>query len=1403
MPSKLLGLHGQIYVLDASAGAMIRSCQLLCHKEIDVDDHIEYCKIYPPIGIARVGNSEEDFFIGPETPDKLVEREQQNFKDSHGRVLRQAARFRIFAFNRNNQVIRELTSAEATIEWSVELANKKSSWNRFEGAKKVAAVVSNQGRAPDLRNDHITEPAERAKLNINGGQRRISGEGQRSKEFSGPFLGLDKDVYLGELRTDERGNLLVLGGRGVAGTPIQNNPLVHYANNEQWYDDTSDGPVSATVTLKGADARNITVRGRSWVIVAPPHYSPYTKSVVTLYDVMQEAAVDHELIWSPELGARDAYDADTVFQRDILPLLQRVSVMQWVSEKAQRGHGRGTRGDFLTPESLAVLSNPEEAKKADSLHKRIFKYFRTPLQYPLMSESAKSRRLNPDSHEAHIQANLHHMPPLSGNEGDQEHGEPETWLSVTALQYEHLKRWQAGQFISVNGQNNNAGQNVVNPRNLTIAALESCQGGGFYPGMEITSIVRVKNFYGTVDGKQEAFRVSDAYTAGDITKWMANPWQADFDECAGHWWPAIRPDDVLPQEIFEELNSGVSNHDMPATAFKLKAWERGVGMQDIPRPGLAIRKTGADEESASLYRQRAEQELHYMLARFVRIRFHSISALIVREGPTVLESAEVYRSRAIAYWQASVFTTNVDLPPVVQDETANEYRTRLRTHLIQYFRDQIVLPAVGNNESPDHYVTRVQEEMGGNSQLQKILTIEWRNRHQNASKNDLVQKWARLGFVVPKQLGRDRTVLVETEREQYDLMSFRDYFYICMNKNRFSSFFDGRNSMARRLADSFFAQAKAMYPELSQDPSQAHYAPFEYTKDRLQARLDEIYRINQRDVEQYVAGKSAIFNSKEAVRQRILQLSPFNLLDGAWLQGVNSAGVPSEVKALLLKVWFDEKGNGNLADDHSRVYENLLHSAGFYLPPIESREFADNPDILEPAYAIGVYQLCVAAFTEEYLPEILGMTLELEWEANTNARMVKLYDHFGFPSLFYSLHLTIDNAAEGHGAYAKRAVEIYLDQVFAKSGSAGVKEQWERIWSGFVAFAYVGGPNLGYLRSNPPSARTQMIRMLASKKYYGSRNHGTQALGYNSINHWFDEPDAFLDQLANSHLIVRGNAAKSPIFELMTPTGKMYKVFTDLEIKKWEAWINSLTPNEDIASRDHSNPGEAMMSLVDIMRAKGIASTGHQGYDFTISVSGVPVTKPLNYWFTFDDPRVVMLALKDTSEGWIIPGNLEESKFFDKLSAHSPMSKVLSISLPEIGNKTGKTIIAEWVRGGCIVPNPKPDLSFLVAPLLTEEGGYSPLLSSPEVTPVGSVLTKAAVEPARFFPAARRAHESQHVPLLRAPQGGLSVFGRPVRHHAPDVRQEVLEENQGKAVVNLIDPKEINQTSGPGLGAVH
>src|SRR5262249_8809843 len=267
-------------------------------------------KIHSSIGIARLGNSQGEFFIGPERPGDRTPPEG-GYKDAEGRVKRQAARFRIFGYDEQGRLVREITNDDATISWTVHLANKKASWRKFDGLNPNAP----------LRNISVTD---RKKLIIDPGPRTISGVGSSAKFDTGKFF--NKVVPLGEIRTDEAGRLLVLGGFGDSSSPT-NTPLPTFANNDGWHDDVSDGPVNATVTLNGS-MQTMQAAG-AWGIVAPPDFAPPIENITTLYDVLFEVAVKKFGLKLPSQPS---------FTRDIYPILRGAMKMGWVNEMASQNH---------------------------------------------------------------------------------------------------------------------------------------------------------------------------------------------------------------------------------------------------------------------------------------------------------------------------------------------------------------------------------------------------------------------------------------------------------------------------------------------------------------------------------------------------------------------------------------------------------------------------------------------------------------------------------------------------------------------------------------------------------------------------------------------------------------------------------------------------------------------------------------------------------------------------------------------------------------------------------------------------------------------------------------------------------------------------------------------------------
>lgn len=549
-------------------------------------------KIHPAFGVARIGDSAQGWFVGPERPGvpplPHAGRGDESFRD--GGIKRQAARFRVYEYAADERgrlaVARELTLDDAdvkSIEWTVHLANTKASFHRFEGPSgDPTALPAVAGKAPALRNAAVRgAQARRRRLEIDPMPRSVAGRNVTSGAAFTPgahpghetwptFDDTDDGEkvidYLGELRTDESGRLLVFGGRGKSQPAKRGGPLVddNFANYDGWYDDVADGPVTATITFRNGATVQIggwntraclegqpgTEGGGAWVVAAPPKFAPHLDPVLSLYHRMVDIAVT-----SLDLGNNRAYEAvgnrlwrlaqlktnpayRPSYTHDVQPLLARALLSRFVFGEAQEKHYS------LTPEVWAMLGDPTQMPDARAF---IFRYLRPPVGV--------------DAPEGAIAS----MPMLFG---DQYQGgtfdgpdAPECeFLSITSTQYEILRRWSAGHFVDDWNDAPAAADGATTPEGLDCAALQAAIGGAFFPGIELGWLIRNPAIYA------EPFRIKHdaAIRAGHFTRQMAVPWQADFFDCAKEtvtynasadpslqttdvmtWWPTHRPDDVI------------------------------------------------------------------------------------------------------------------------------------------------------------------------------------------------------------------------------------------------------------------------------------------------------------------------------------------------------------------------------------------------------------------------------------------------------------------------------------------------------------------------------------------------------------------------------------------------------------------------------------------------------------------------------------------------------------------------------------------------------------------------------------------------------------------------------------------------------------------------------------------
>ncbi|MEM7156811.1 MAG: LodA/GoxA family CTQ-dependent oxidase [Myxococcota bacterium] len=544
-------------------------------KSSGVEREITSFAIHPAIGVARVGNAPKQYFLAPEAPGMLPDPDgpvpgreddwRPGYKDDEGRIKRQACRFRIYGLDARGRVVKEITADDAHIEWRVHLAARKAAWYQFNNAMDLGehakeALMRNAGT--DRKKLAITPPP----ASISGRNTNASG-GDRSCRIAGRIMGKYPAV-LGELRSDDKGRLVVLGGPGDANSFTGFiNPITTFANNEGWYDDIADGPVRATVRLKGSRQKH--EAEPAFVATTPPNYGPGLLGVVTMYDVALDLFHRESVGGEPPIPLPERPS----FARHIYPILERLVNTQWVNDGFFVLFGDGSAADFTTPERLRRLSTlgntPAQRRQHERARQAVFAWFRDPAS------------TKPEPAE---------VPPFYGDAFGDFSGLPNDELAVTHTQYGWLQQWAKGDF----DEDFRRPRKPVPLESLAIAKqphaldrahLEDILGGPFHPGIEITWTMRRASMWKAPfrlnvlpEGQQPRDDFGpilrpdvclgpdgplNASGPGSLTRWMGTPWQTDSASCLSGYdasyylplpsfWAARIPNQVLSRFSYEK-----------------------------------------------------------------------------------------------------------------------------------------------------------------------------------------------------------------------------------------------------------------------------------------------------------------------------------------------------------------------------------------------------------------------------------------------------------------------------------------------------------------------------------------------------------------------------------------------------------------------------------------------------------------------------------------------------------------------------------------------------------------------------------------------------------------------------------------------------------------------------------
>lgn len=604
-------------------------------------------RIYPSIGVARLGNGKaekDEVVFSPEVPWANLFETDKNYLTKDGALKKQAQRFYIYHCDEHGNPTHKVDPDKYDIEWAVEVANKKPFWYDFNNSMDLSVEMENhQNLSKAFHDDKIAPGITASSRNPNIPSEGLKGRGvQNYREelvngpnfasvseaktrmaiqgmfpFPKPDEGISKialkmntdakPVKLGTIEYDNdasnpktNGSLIFYGADGISASLNPSDLNTDFADNSNWYDDSCDGKVTATITTKGGEKIELnTPDSAAWIATAPPDYAPQINPISSLYDLVCGAA-NHD------------YRSKDSCLSMILPLFFKFYQMQWVN-----------LGDFLAPSFKETIDKLIHHKQfhliyqkgpgGDEVRERIFKLFRNP-RYDYQNEPIIPSKDVTDLSALGLGTDELKLPYYVGD-GINYPGSPAQWFAIPPMLYDQLQQWSEGKFITPQELENTCPANMIAlgkyyqqdfldaakddakaPLLMTRAVLETLYGGGFHPGVELTWPMRHKQMYKennltypSVNGHEKydlyglrEVRINAASkeeqdsifyndfgflmnpndvaasldprnprhdetkwlwktTPGDLTKWMGIPWQSDAGSCQAVWTNAQYP----------------------------------------------------------------------------------------------------------------------------------------------------------------------------------------------------------------------------------------------------------------------------------------------------------------------------------------------------------------------------------------------------------------------------------------------------------------------------------------------------------------------------------------------------------------------------------------------------------------------------------------------------------------------------------------------------------------------------------------------------------------------------------------------------------------------------------------------------------------------------------------------
>lgn len=271
--------------------------------------------------------------------------------------------------------------------------------------------------------------------------------------------------------------------------------------------------------------------------------------------------------------------------------------------------------------------------------------------------------------------------------------------------------------------------------------------------------------------------------------------------------------------------------------------------------------------------------------------------------------------------------------------------------------------------------------------------------------------------------------------------------------------------------------------------------------------------------------------------------APTKLVDGAWLFSTLRRWHENEFRPLI-KTYIEELGDGLPAKNHVVLYQRLL----------DNHACNDWHDLDESHFNQGAIQLALAYASQDYLPEMVGYNLG--YEQLPLHLLITAYElnELGIDPYYFTLHVTVDNAATGHAHDAVNALARLLAN--ARDPAAF----YRRVRAGYQLNELGAGTNAII---DAFDLEAELVRILADKAVTGKDMHGDYCrVAGKTINSWLADPEqipSLLRAFESTGWIKRGApAAESRFWRLIQgERAEMFGVFSAYEQQVLLDWIET------------------------------------------------------------------------------------------------------------------------------------------------------------------------------------------------------------------------------------------------------